>query len=185
MEASRRDFLGVTLGGLGAIGALGALYPIVKTLEPSAASSMEGRVEMKLSEVPELGVRVTSWRGKPLFIVHLPEDIEQRFQYPSLKAGAKNSAGKTNKEIIGSHRIFALEGVCTHLGCIPLWKPEGSDAVKAPYFHCPCHGGLYTPWGDVIGGPPPRPLYVPPQKIEGDKLIVDMAIKDGFVKERV
>ncbi len=38
MEASRRDLLGVAVGGLGILGAIGVLYPIVKVLSPSQAS---------------------------------------------------------------------------------------------------------------------------------------------------
>ncbi len=181
MEASRRDFINVALGGMGVIGAVGILYPVLKTLAPSAASTTEAKVEIDVNKVPELGVRVTSWKGKPLFVIRLPKDFSQKYSY-DVKKDSTNDAGKLNQEILQNQDVFALVGVCTHLGCIPLWKPEGSDAVKAPYLHCPCHGGLYTPWGDNIGGPPPRPLYVPPQKREGNKLIVGEA---GFVKDLV
>ncbi len=180
MEASRRDFINVALGGMGAVGALGALYPVLKTLAPSAASSTEAKVEVDINKVPELSVRVTSFKGKPLFVIKLPSDLtEDKYQ---VKGDSVNSAGKLNYDLLKGQEVFALIGVCTHLGCIPLWKPEGSDAVKAPYLHCPCHGGLYTPWGDNIGGPPPRPLHVPPQKREGDKLIVG---EPGFVEQLV
>ncbi len=184
MEASRRDFITVAIGGLGAVGALGVLYPIVKTLAPSAASVTEAKVEVDVSQLPELGIRVTSWKGKPLFVIKLPQGLYEKYAdiYGKVRETAKNNAGKTNKEVIGDRTAFALIGVCTHLGCIPLWKPEGSEDVKAPYLHCPCHGGLYTPWGDVIGGPPPRPLFVPPQKMEGNKLIVG---EPGFVEQMV
>ncbi len=182
MEASRRDFINVAIGGMGVVGALGVLYPIVKTLAPSAASSTEAKVEVDINKVPELGIRVTSFKGKPLFVVKLPEGASQKFSY-KLNESAKNSAGKHNQEILGDKNVFALIGVCTHLGCIPLWKPQGADISGGnPTFHCPCHGGFYTPWGDVIGGPPPRPLWVPPQKLEGNKLVVG---EPGFVERLV
>ncbi|MEN3028472.1 MAG: ubiquinol-cytochrome c reductase iron-sulfur subunit N-terminal domain-containing protein, partial [Aquificaceae bacterium] len=38
METSRRDLIGLAIGGLGVVGVVGVLYPIVKTLAPSAAS---------------------------------------------------------------------------------------------------------------------------------------------------
>ncbi len=180
MEASRRDFINVAIGGMGVIGALGVLYPIVKTLAPSAASTTEAKVEVDISKVPELGVRVTSYKGKPLFVLKLPKDLTiDKYQ---VKKEQVNSAGKLNYDLLKGHDVFALIGVCTHLGCIPLWKPEGSESVNAPYLHCPCHGGLYTPWGDNIGGPPPRPLFVPPQKLEGSKLVVG---EPGFVDKLV
>ncbi|MDQ7081790.1 MAG: ubiquinol-cytochrome c reductase iron-sulfur subunit [Aquificota bacterium] len=180
MEASRRDFINVAIGGMGVIGALGVLYPIVKTLASSAASTTEAKVEVDVSKVPELGVRVTSYKGKPLFVLKLPKDLTME-KY-KVKKDLVNSAGKLNYDLLKGHNVFALIGVCTHLGCIPLWKPEGSEDVKAPYLHCPCHGGLYTPWGDNVGGPPPRPLFVPPQKLEGSKLVVG---EPGFVDKLV
>jgi Rieske Fe-S protein len=46
----------------------------------------------------------------------------------------------------------ALSGVCTHLGCAVQWD----DAAKQ--FKCPCHGGVFDRAGQVVAGPPPRPL---------------------------
>lgn len=41
---------------------------------------------------------------------------------------------------------------CTHLGCGYNWDPGKK------IFQCPCHGGQFDISGNVIGGPPPRPL---------------------------
>jgi cytochrome b6-f complex iron-sulfur subunit len=46
----------------------------------------------------------------------------------------------------------ALSRVCTHLGCIVSWRDEEKD------FFCPCHAGVFSPTGEVLAGPPPRPL---------------------------
>ena len=51
-----------------------------------------------------------------------------------------------------SGEFQALSAVCTHLGCNVRWRPEDSK------FACPCHEGFYDANGDVISGPPPRPL---------------------------
>lgn len=48
--------------------------------------------------------------------------------------------------------LVALSAVCTHLGCIVQWEKEKQQ------FLCPCHGGLFSTEGTVLGGPPPRPL---------------------------
>ena len=56
---------------------------------------------------------------------------------------------------------------CTHLGCIVSWKPE----EKA--FYSPCHGGVFAPTGEVVAGPPPRPLDKLDWKLDGDKLVVN------------
>ena len=56
-------------------------------------------------------------------------------------------------QVAGASGEFrALSAVCTHLGCNVRWRPEDSQ------FACPCHAGLYDANGDVISGPPPRPL---------------------------
>ncbi len=181
MEASRRDFISVAIGSLGAIGGLGALYALVRVmLEPSEIAALGAKTEVDVSKIQPMQVRVTSWKGKTLFVIRLSQDFKPE-GYP-LK-GVKNSKGTTNYEILKEHNVFALVGICTHLGCIPLWKPQGeANVAQKPLFHCPCHGGFYTPYGDVITGPPPRPLFIPPQKLSGNKLIVG---EEGFIKELI
>jgi menaquinol-cytochrome c reductase iron-sulfur subunit len=50
----------------------------------------------------------------------------------------------------GKFTIFDVR--CTHLGCPISWDD------KASIFNCPCHGGVFSEAGKVMGGPPPRPL---------------------------
>lgn len=170
METSRRDLLGLAVGGLGVVGVLGVLYPLVKTMAPSAASLAGALVEVDISSIPELQVRVVSWKGKPVFVVRLPDN----FQWNG------STRENTNAKLLSGQKAFAVVAVCTHLGCVPLWKPQGEGGFNFPVFHCPCHGGFYSPWGDVVAGPPPRPLYVPPQNFRDGKLIIG---EPGFVKE--
>ena len=47
---------------------------------------------------------------------------------------------------------IALSRVCTHLGCLVNY-----DKARQ-VFICPCHGGTFDLEGNVISGPPPRPL---------------------------
>jgi len=48
--------------------------------------------------------------------------------------------------------FYAVSAVCTHLGCITQWKPEGNMIA------CPCHGSKFQPNGKKIEGPASRPL---------------------------
>ena len=63
-------------------------------------------------------------------------------------------------------RFVALTAVCTHLGCIVKWvETEG-------HFLCPCHGGQFSPAGDVLSGPPPAALETFPVVLDGDQILV-------------
>ncbi len=49
--------------------------------------------------------------------------------------------------------LVAYSDVCTHLSCAVLYQPENQQ------FHCPCHEGYFDAYtGDVLAGPPTRPL---------------------------
>jgi len=52
----------------------------------------------------------------------------------------------------GQDIIFALQSVCTHLGCPPNWL-AGEQKFK-----CPCHGSGFYISGINFEGPAPRPL---------------------------
>jgi menaquinol-cytochrome c reductase iron-sulfur subunit len=49
-------------------------------------------------------------------------------------------------------RYVAISNRCTHVGC-PVHYVQA-----AAMFLCPCHGGVYGARGQVMGGPPVRPL---------------------------
>jgi cytochrome b6-f complex iron-sulfur subunit len=55
-------------------------------------------------------------------------------------------------EYDGQPEIYALQTVCTHLGCTPNWL-EGEQKFK-----CPCHGSGFYKDGINFEGPAPRPL---------------------------
>jgi cytochrome b6-f complex iron-sulfur subunit len=70
--------------------------------------------------------------------------------------------------------FFALNAVCTHLGCLTAWKPDLGIIA------CPCHGSKFnvlqagkTP-GEKIEGPAPKPLpWLKMSLSEEGELIVD------------
>ena len=76
--------------------------------------------------------------------------------------------------------FFALSAVCTHLGCLSIWKPE--TGVIA----CPCHGSTFQRDGSVIAGPAPRPLPWLKMWINDDNsLMVDRSTTVPAQKEYV
>ena len=55
---------------------------------------------------------------------------------------------------------------CTHLGCPYRWD----EAQKQ--FLCPCHAAVFDSQGNVMAGPPPRPLDRYPWKVQAGRLLV-------------
>lgn len=64
----------------------------------------------------------------------------------------------------GEHEFIAFSVDCTHLGCPIRWLPD------ANLFMCPCHGGVFYADGTVSAGPPPRPLFHYPVRVQGDEV---------------
>lgn len=83
--------------------------------------------------------------------------------------GVKNIIFNDTPAIILNTRdkgYIVLSKVCTHLGCIV----EYSRAQNR--FICPCHAGVYDLEGNVLAGPPPKPLLKLPVRVEGDNIII-------------
>lgn len=64
------------------------------------------------------------------------------------------------------NQVTAFSPKCTHLGCPYRWDEK--DNV----FKCPCHTAVFSKAGDVISGPPKRPLDRFPVKIENGMVLV-------------
>ena len=64
--------------------------------------------------------------------------------------------------------VRALSSTCTHLGCYVSY-----DADKR-VITCPCHGGVFSPDGRNIAGPPPRPLAELSARVEDGRVFVQL-----------
>ncbi|RME81236.1 MAG: ubiquinol-cytochrome c reductase iron-sulfur subunit, partial [Caldilineae bacterium] len=62
--------------------------------------------------------------------------------------------------------FLALYRKCTHLGCVVPWIEEERR------FNCPCHSSVFTPLGEVVSGPAPRPLDLFPVEIRDGEVYV-------------
>lgn len=108
-----------------------------------------------------------------------------RFLSPTNKGGAAEQVHVSRQEIkVGGAHFFSYQGrpavllqpqvgefvalsaVCTHLGCIVKWVDESQE------FLCPCHGGRFSTAGQVLGGPPPKPLTTYSVTINGDDILI-------------
>jgi succinate dehydrogenase / fumarate reductase iron-sulfur subunit len=66
------------------------------------------------------------------------------------------------------NEIVCFKSNCPHLGCVVKW-----DAVSGR-FRCSCHGGNFDRDGNVIAGPPPRPLDRYAFKLDSGHLLVEV-----------
>jgi menaquinol-cytochrome c reductase iron-sulfur subunit len=62
--------------------------------------------------------------------------------------------------------VAVFDPHCTHLGCPLAWS-SGSKS-----FACPCHGGSFNSSGDVIAGPPPRPMIRYETRIQDGEVFI-------------
>ncbi len=63
-------------------------------------------------------------------------------------------------------QLLVLSNICTHLACRVSWHPDIQNYVS------PCHNGHFDMVGNVISGPPPRPLDEFITKIEDGNLFI-------------
>lgn len=135
---SRRQFIGLTTAAVGAfISAVVGLPAIAYLIEPSLRSAgTDTWIPLGKLDSFEIGV-------------------------PTL---ATFTRSKVNgwEQTVNSYGVFvyrksetelvAFSNVCTHLGCRVNWNAKAKDYV------CPCHDGHFSITGQVVSGPPPRPL---------------------------
>ena len=65
--------------------------------------------------------------------------------------------------------FLAISAICTHLSCIVNWNELRKK------FECPCHGAKFNALGEVLEGPPPRPLDLYKLQVVEGKIVVDLA----------
>ncbi len=181
-EPSRRDFLYIATAAVGAVGAAAVLVPLVDQMNPDASTlAAGGPVDLDVSKIAEGAQVLIRWREHPIFVFHRSKktlDALQSAQDVALLADPKSQVTQQPPYATNWHRSVkpeygVLVGICTHLGCIPLFYPTPSASTPVAnwpggYF-CPCHGSKYDAAGRVFSGvPAPYNLPVPPYHFVND-----------------
>ena len=185
---SRRKFLLGATSVVGGAGVVGAAIPFVSSWQPSAKAKAAGApVKVNISKL-EVGARmVVEWRGKPVYIIRRTNETLAALNGIGgdvLKDVASESASQpiyvagTARTLKGKEEYLILVGLCTHLGCAPIYRPDvgamdmGGDAWLGGFF-CPCHGSKFDLSGRVYAGvPAPTNLEVPPHSYETDDVVI-------------
>jgi ubiquinol-cytochrome c reductase iron-sulfur subunit len=183
VDATRRHFLIVATGVVGAVGVIFAAVPFIDSMEPSArALANSGPVDIDISKIEPGGLVKGRWRGKPIWIVNRPAAVvaaltanDSRLRDPKSQE-PQQPAYCHNEQRSIKPQTFVVVPICTHLGCIPLYRPRSGDSSIGPNwpggFHCPCHGSLYDLAGRVFQNvPAPLNLPVPVHRYLSDSVI--------------
>lgn len=181
VNLNRRKMLTIAISVIGGLGIGFATIPFIVSWMPSAkAKAMGAPVDIDTSKI-EYGQKITvEWRGQPIFIIKRHQNTINNLKTLNDKLRDPNSNEEQQpKYATNIHRsikpeIFVVIGICTHLGCVPLYKPKIGevDANWIGGFFCPCHGSRFDLAGRVFKGvPAPCNLVIPPHKYINKKIL--------------
>lgn len=162
-DQSKRSLLTTAAFSVAGVGAACTIVPFVDSMNPSRDVVALASVEVDISGIKEGEQKKVMWQGKPVFIVHRNQkeiDEAAAVDVSSLRDPQKDSDRVKKKEWL------IVVGVCTHLGCIPMFGQGEFDG-----WFCPCHGSQYDTSARIRKGPAPRNLDVPPYEFLSDTRI--------------
>lgn len=179
----RRNFLGLVTAATAAAGAGACLWPFLQSLAPRDSAAAHLPVDVDISALPPGQQIVVTWQGKPVFITHRTPESIAALQDAALTGRLRDGQSNDRQQppyARNWHRSLdprygVVVGICTHLGCVPAYKPlpEGQGGGNWPGgYACPCHGSKFDLAGRVFrGAPAPYNLPVPPYSMPSPTVI--------------
>ena len=165
---TRRDFIYLSSITIGGAGVAAFIWPFLKSMNPAEDTLALGSVEIDLSNIL-VGQSITvKWRGRPVFIRRRTQDEISEANNVDI-ASLRDPIEDKNR--VQQAEWLILEGVCTHLGCVPLGQKMSDTKGEFGGWFCPCHGSHYDTSGRIRKGPAPDNLPVPPYKFITDTVI--------------
>ena len=151
-KLERKGFLGLLTWAIGGLIGMGLAVPGVSYLiGPSLQKTSEDEwVRLGSTSKVELGVPTlfkTTIRRQTGWIVSEEE----------VSAYIYSDQGR---------EYIAFSNICSHLGCKVRWI-DGEEQ-----FFCPCHNAIFDRDGEVLTGPPPRPLDRYPVLVEDGQIFI-------------
>ncbi len=182
IDAARRCFLMRATTAVGGIGIAATTVPFVDYLLPSADTEAQGGpIEVDISQLQPAQQLTVVWRGKPIWVIRrtqamldtLPK-LNNELRDPLSEEDQQPAYAKNLYRAIKPEYFVAI-GVCTHLGCIPNYRPDvgGISPDWLGGFYCPCHGSKYDLAGRVYKGvPAPLNLVIPAYAYLSDTRVI-------------
>jgi len=184
VDCGKRRFLIATTTAMGTVATAAAAVPFVASMMPSQrALAIGAPVEVDISKI-ESGTKLdVEWQSKPVWIVNRTKEmlgtlptlrdrlVDPNSNVPQQPPYCKNGTRSIKPE------CFVAVGICTHLGCVPTFRPEaGAPDLGANWpggFFCPCHGSRFDLAGRVFKDvPAPSNLVVPSYRYLSDTKIL-------------
>jgi ubiquinol-cytochrome c reductase iron-sulfur subunit len=181
---SRRRFLTVSTTVVGSAGVAAAGWPFIASWLPSERALARGAPVVVGVAKLEAGQQITlAWQGKPVWVLRrttemlatLPK-LKDKLRDPDSRVATQQPPYARNEHRSIKPEYLVVVALCTHLGCVPTFRPQIAPADLGPewlggYF-CPCHGSRFDLSGRVFQGvPAPTNLVVPPYRYLDNTLI--------------
>ncbi|MDO8733519.1 MAG: ubiquinol-cytochrome c reductase iron-sulfur subunit [Actinomycetota bacterium] len=169
----------------GGAGIVATSVPFVVSMAPSERARAFGApVEIDVGPIKPGELRTVEWRGKPVWVLRRTTDMlgslrshDDLLSDPqSSRRGQQPDYARNDLRSVKPD-IAVLVAICTHLGCIPSFRPEpGAADIGASWpggFYCPCHGSKFDLAGRVFKNvPAPSNLEVPPHHYSGESTLL-------------
>ena len=189
---SRRRFLVLATSVAGGIAGVAVATPFMLSMMPSERAKAAGApVEVDISKLESGMLLMVEWRGKPVWILkRTPDMLESMSKVVGQLADPESEKNQQPAYAQNATRsikpeILVVEGVCTHLGCSPVFRKDiapadlGADWLGG--FFCPCHGSKFDLAGRVYKNvPAPTNLIVPPHTyLSENELLIGSESKES------
>lgn len=181
-DTSRRKLLAAATAIAGGAGIAAASIPFIASMMPSERARAAGApVDANFAKLDPGQQLTVEWRGKPVWILRRSEAMLKTLEDPGHRDNLADPDSKVrSQQPAYAHNAFrsvkpeylVLVPVCTHLGCVPTFRPDVAPRDLGPgwpggYF-CPCHGSKFDFAGRVYRNvPAPTNLVIPPHRYLG------------------
>lgn len=172
-DLARRHWLAATSAAGGA-GIVATSAPFIASMAPSErAQALGAPVEVDVSAIKPGELQTVEWRGKPVWVLHRTAQMSEALRTHDELLSDPSSTREQQPDYARNDlrsikpEFAVLVAICTHLGCVPTFRPQpGAADIGASWpggFYCPCHGSKFDLAGRVFRNvPAPSNLEVPP-----------------------
>jgi ubiquinol-cytochrome c reductase iron-sulfur subunit len=181
VNKKRRQLLIVATSFTAGVGAVGLSIPFVQSMQPSARALVAGApVKVDISKIEPGRMITVKWQGKPVWILRRTETNLKNLALRTHRNNLRDPDSTKNQQpeyVENEYRslrpdIFLAVGICTHLGCVPSYMPDGKAEVSNAIYFCPCHGSKFDLAGRVFKAvPAPANLVIPPHQYIGEDTV--------------